>query len=71
MEAELDKKTRSALVGRRVELVSTTDIYTNLQPGEQGTVSLVDSMGTLHVNWDGGNVLGLVPGEDVWLVLDK
>ena len=32
--------------------------------GMRGTVRLVDDMGTIHMNWDNGRTLGLVPGED-------
>lgn len=51
-------------VGDRVELVSTDDEFTRLRPGEQGTVTFVDSLGTVHVQWDSGSSLGLVPGHD-------
>jgi hypothetical protein len=59
-----------ALVGKRVELVYTSDPYTDLRPGDKGTVSLVDSMGTVHVKWDSGSSLGLVRGEDQFRVID-
>jgi hypothetical protein len=52
--------------GDRIELVHTGDPYTNLKPGDRGTVAMVDSMGTVHVRWDNGSNLGLVPGEDAW-----
>lgn len=55
--------------GTRVRLVSTSDPHTNLQPGALGTVSLIDAMGTVHVNWDSGSGLGLIPGEDEWDVV--
>ena len=55
--------------GTKVELVSTTDRWTNLKPGTQGTVVLVDAVGTIHVKWDDGHDLGLIPGEDVYKVL--
>ena len=51
--------------GTRVELVSMDDPYTKLKPGEQGEVLYVDDMGTIHVNWNCGSTLGVVPGEDV------
>ena len=56
-------------VGDRIELVDCSDPYTKLTPGSKGTVSLVDSMGTVHVAWDSGSNLGLIPGEDSWRVL--
>lgn len=51
--------------GCRVELVSMDDPYnTNLKPGERGTVSCVDSTGTVFVDWDCGSSLGAVYGID-------
>lgn len=57
------------LEGRRVRLVHCSDEYTRLRPGVLGTVRLVDSVGTVHVTWDDGHSLGLVPGVDRWQVL--
>lgn len=59
-------------VGDRVELVHCTDEYTRLEPGAKGTVRLVDdNMGTIHVEWDDGHRLGIVPeaGDRISLVL--
>lgn len=54
-------------VGDRVRLVRCTDEYTRLTPGELGTVSFIDSMGTVFVNWDSGSKLGLVrEAGDAW-----
>ena len=51
--------------GTRVELISMNDPYNRkLKPGDQGTVSFVDDMGTIFVNWDCGSGLGIVYGED-------
>lgn len=59
-----------ATVGDRVELVRCTDEYTKLKPGELGTVTFIDSMGTVMVNWDSGAKLGLIreAGDD-WKVI--
>ena len=57
------------LAGRRVRLVRTTDVWTKLRLGDEGTVAFIDDIGTLHVDWDSGECLGLVPGEDRWTVL--
>jgi hypothetical protein len=53
--------------GERVELVRCTDEFTRVEPGDRGTVQFVDSLGTVHVKWDSGRFLGLIPGEDQWL----
>lgn len=53
--------------GDRLRLISTTDPHTDLQPGALGTVVVVDDLGTVHVDWDTGSNLGLIPGEDQWV----
>ena len=54
-------------IGTRVELIHMDVPYNRkLVPGCQGTVSCVDDMGTIHVSWDCGSGLGLIPGEDAW-----
>ena len=50
--------------GCRVELVEMDDPYSRLQPGELGTVSCVDDIGTVFVNWDSGSSLGVAYGVD-------
>ncbi|MDE7415070.1 MAG: DUF4314 domain-containing protein [Lachnospiraceae bacterium] len=50
--------------GCRVELIEMDDPYSRLSPGEQGTVSLVDDMGTVFVDWDCGSHLGVAYGAD-------
>ena len=50
--------------GTRVMLIRMSDPFTNLRPGDRGTVTVVDDIGTIHVNWDRGSTLGVVFGED-------
>jgi hypothetical protein len=59
MSAHAESRRRD-LEGRRVELVACDDPWTKLEPGERGTVSFVDDVGTVHVTWDSGSRLGLV-----------
>jgi hypothetical protein len=56
--------------GDRIKLLAVMDDYTRLRPGDEGTVVSVDDMGTLHVRWDNGSTLGLVPNMDHWEVID-
>lgn len=59
-------------VGDRVRLVRCNDPYTRLKPGDEGTVSFIDDMGTVFVNWDSGSSLGLVrQAGDAWEVFQK
>lgn len=46
--------------GTRVELVEMNDPYSSLTPGEKGTVSMIDDMGTIFVDWDSSSTLGVV-----------
>lgn len=62
MKQELMKKKYPE--GTRVELINLDDPYTTLKAGEQGTVIFVDSMSTVHITWDSGSSLGLIPGID-------
>lgn len=50
--------------GTRVELIRMEDPHSKLQPGDRGTVSTVDDIGTIHCHWDCGSGLGLAYGED-------
>ena len=57
-------------VGDRVKLVRCNDPYTRLTTGELGTVSFIDDMGTVHVDWDSGSRLGLVREDgDQWQIV--
>lgn len=53
-------------VGQRVRLIRCSDPYTRIQPGTEGEVVFVDALGSVHVRWDDGSKLGLIPGEDSW-----
>lgn len=57
------------LVGKRIRLKSTNDQFTKLVPGSEGTINLIDDLGTVHVKWDDGSTLGLVPEEDSWEII--
>lgn len=50
--------------GTRVELIEMNDPYRKMMPGMRETVNTVDDTGTIHVDWDVGDCLGVVYGED-------
>jgi hypothetical protein len=60
---------RHRLDGARVRLNRTTDVHSRLRPGDEGTVCFIDDSGTVHVHWDCGSNMGLIPGEDDWELL--
>lgn len=47
--------------GRRVRFLGFGEGEpAGLAPGTEGTVAFVDSIGTVHVSWDGGVELGVI-----------
>ncbi|WP_281512580.1 DUF4314 domain-containing protein [Mammaliicoccus vitulinus] len=50
--------------GDRVKLSFMNDPYTRLSQGDKGTVTDVDDIGQIHVNWDCGSTLALNYEED-------
>lgn len=59
------QNSRARKKGIRVRLISMDDMQTP-PAGTEGTVQYVDDAGTIHVHWDTGGSLGLVPGVDEW-----
>ena len=57
--------------GTRIELVRMTDPYSPVPPGTRGTVQMVDDAGTIHPKFDNGRTLGIIVGEDEFMVLDS
>ena len=53
---------------KKVILISTDDPYTNVKPGDVGRIHFVDDCGTIHVSWENGSQLGLIPGIDQFWV---
>ena len=49
--------------GTRIELISMEDSQA-VPSGTKGTVVCVDDMGTIHMKWDNGRTLGLIPNVD-------
>jgi len=62
--------TKPTIIGKRVRLIHTSDPYTRIRPGDEGTVDSLDDLGTVHVLWDSGSSLGMVRGEDQFAILD-
>lgn len=60
----MEQKDPNAKEGMRIRCVSMTDDPNPIAPGTEGTIRLVDGMGIIHVKWDNGRILGLIPGVD-------
>ncbi len=50
--------------GTRLLLNSMNDPYAPVPPGTRGTVNFVDDAGQIHMKWDNGRTLAIVPSED-------
>ena len=57
--------------GTRVMLIRMSDPYTNLRQGDRGTVSFVDDIGSIHVNWDSGGNLAVLFREDQCMKIEE
>ena len=57
--------------GTRVMLLHMNDPYSPVEEGTRGTVKAVDDIGQLHMQWDNGRTLALVPGEDAFRKLTQ
>ena len=40
-----------------------------IEPGSEGIITLVDDIGQLHVKWDNGRTLALIPEEDEYEII--
>lgn len=49
--------------GMRVRLVSMEDTQAP-KPGTLGRITFVDDMGDIHIAWDTGSSLAVIPGID-------
>ena len=56
-------------IGDRVECIFMDDAQA-VPAGTQGTVYHIDDMGTIHVKWDNGSGLGLIPGVDQYKIIN-
>ena len=57
--------------GTKIECIQMNDPYRAVAPGSIGTVDHVDDAGTIHVSWESGSGLGLIPGEDHFRIIEK
>lgn len=56
--------------GTRIELIHMDDSQA-VPGGTRGTVWYVDDMGTIHMKWDNGRTLGLIPEEDEFKIIKE
>ena len=69
LNTETNRKLNKELKGKRIKCNHMMDEYPILS-GELGTIDHVDDIGTIHVKWDDGRTLGLVPDEDEFEIIN-
>ena len=57
--------------GTKIRLIDMNDPYDPVPSGTIGTVACVDDAGQLHMDWQNGRTLALVPGVDSFEVLER
>lgn len=55
--------------GTRIRLSKTMDDERPIETGEFGEVDFVDDVGTVHIDWDNGRTLGLIPDKDEFEII--
>ena len=51
--------------GDRIFLVYTDDIFTKLKYGDKGTILYIDDIGNIHIDWDCGEGISMIPDIDI------
>ena len=55
--------------GTRIRLNRMDDPYAPIPPGTTGSVDYIDDSGNIHMKWDNGRTLSLIPGEDDFTII--
>jgi hypothetical protein len=61
-------KDNLAKEGMRIRMVSMIDDPNPIPKDVEGTIDLIDDSGTIHVSWDNGRRLGVIPGVDKYIL---
>ncbi len=68
---ELQKIRDTYKPGTLIELEKMDDPYTSLKAGNRGTVDFVDDAGQIHMKWETGSSLAVIPGVDVFRIVSE
>ncbi len=55
--------------GMRIRLNAMDDPYSPILPGTEGNIVKIDDQGQLHMKWDNGRTLALIPDVDSFSVI--
>lgn len=57
--------------GTRLCVIEMNDPYSPVPPGTVGTVAYIDDAGQIHMHWDNGRALALIPSVDSFAMVSK
>lgn len=57
------------IIGKRIKLIKMNDDPYPVEPGTMGTVKFIDDNGQIHVNWDNGRTLAIIPRVDEYQIM--
>ncbi len=69
-EMYVDEVKKQYPKGTRVAIVQMNEDPEPVPVGTKGTVDVVDDLGQIHVNWDNGRTLAIIPDVDEFLVIN-
>lgn len=61
----------SSIIGKEVVLINMKDDPQPIPAGTKGTIEMIDDVNHVHVKWDNGRNLSLIPGVDSWIYIDN
>ena len=55
--------------GQRIRLLHMEDRFHPVPDGTEGEIEFIDDAGQLHMKWDNGRTLALIPGVDSFVLI--
>lgn len=55
--------------GQRIRLLHMADKYHPVPDGTEGSVDFIDDGGNVHMKWDNGRTLALIPDVDEFILI--
>lgn len=57
------------IIGKRIKMIKMNNEPYPVEPGTMGTVKFIDDSGQIHVNWDNGRTLAIIPRIDEYQIM--
>lgn len=58
----------TTLKGKRIRLTEDMNDPQPIRKNEEGIIKFTDGIGQIHVDWDNGRSLAVVPNEDKYVI---